>query len=80
MRIIGYTFLGLLTIALIILIPFGFIWSVNTLFNLSIAYTLKAWCASLILLILIGNAGTSIKRKSNTISLETNEKKCCRAK
>lgn len=76
MKIIGYTILVLLIIALVIIIPFGFIWSINTIFNLSLAYTLKTWLASIILLAFFGNAGM----KSNGISIKTKESKCCRNK
>ena len=41
--------LGLLGIFLIILGPLGFIWAVNTLFGLTIGYTLKTWAAAGIL-------------------------------
>ncbi len=74
MKIAGYTILGLLIIALMILIPFGFIWSINTLFSLSVAYTIKTWLASLLILILIGNTGNK-----KVISIKK-ESKCCRNK
>jgi hypothetical protein len=72
MKIVGYIILGLLIIALMILIPFGFIWSINTLFSLSVAYTIKTWLASLLILILIGNTGNK-----EVISIKK-ESKCCR--
>ena len=39
----------LLIFTLIIIGPILLIWSLNTLFGLSIPFTLKTWCASLIL-------------------------------
>lgn len=38
----------ILLIVLILLIPFLFVWGLNTLFGLGIAYTLKTWLATLI--------------------------------
>ena len=73
MKLVGYTILGLLIIALMILIPFGFIWSINTMFSLSVSYTIKTWLASLIILILIGNTGNK-----KVISIKRKESKCCR--
>lgn len=36
-----------LLLAVVILIPLGVIWSLNTLFGLGIAYTFKTWFAAL---------------------------------
>lgn len=38
--------------------PIGFIWAVNTLFNVGIAYTFKNWLASLVLLFLVQGSGS----------------------
>ena len=40
---------SLIAIALIIYAPFLIIWSINTLFGLSIVYTFKTWIAVVIL-------------------------------
>ncbi len=64
MRFIGYFVLFFIMLGLLYLIPISFIWSVNTIFSLSIGYTLKNWIATLVLLILIGN-GTGIKINHN---------------
>ena len=74
MKIIGISLLILFVIGLIVLIPFGLIWSVNTLFNLSILYTFKNWLASMVLIILLGNTKDSIKIK------QEEKKSCCRSK
>lgn len=47
-------------IALIIFGPLLFIWSLNTLFGLGIAFTLKTWFAALLLAITL-----SVKRSSS---------------
>lgn len=41
--------LGLLVVALLIFVPLGEIWALNTLFGLHIAFTLKTWAAALLL-------------------------------
>ena len=48
----------LLAILLIIFGPFLMIWSINTLFGLTIPFTLKTWLAALIL------GGSASARKS----------------
>jgi len=40
-----------------IFVPLIFIWTLNTLFDLEISYTLTTWFAALVLLILIGGLG-----------------------
>ena len=60
MKFLGYSIFFFILIAVLYLVPISFIWSVNTIFSLSIGYTLKNWIASLVLLILIGN-GSGIK-------------------
>jgi hypothetical protein len=43
--------LGLLfVVALVVLLPLGLIWSLNTLFGLAIAYSFKMWLAAFVLL------------------------------
>jgi hypothetical protein len=39
----------IIIIAVAILFPFLFIWALNTLFNLSIGYTLETWSAAVLL-------------------------------
>jgi len=40
----------LLIVALIVFLPLGLIWSLNTLFGLAIAYSFKMWLAAFVLL------------------------------
>lgn len=55
----------ILWIALIVLMivigPLLMIWSLNTLFGLSIAYTFTNWCAMVILSAAFGKANVNIK-------------------
>ena len=46
-------FLAIVLAVAVFIGPFIFIWSVNTLFGLTIGYTLKNWFAGLILLMSI---------------------------
>lgn len=46
----------LLIVALIAVGPLLTIWSLNTLFGLSIAYTFKTWIAALVLGLLVSNS------------------------
>lgn len=46
-----------LIIALIICVPFGAIWSLNTLFGLTIPYTWRTLIAAMCLSVLVGNSG-----------------------
>ena len=46
---IKLTLLFLLVVVLLTLIPIGFIWSINTLFGLTIAYSCKTWLAAFVL-------------------------------
>ena len=55
--VIGLTFVLMFGIVLMILLPYAFIWSLNTLFKLGIAYTDRTWLAAVILLFF----GISIK-------------------
>jgi hypothetical protein len=48
-----------LAIGLIAIGPFMLIWSLNSLFGLGIAYTIKTWFASLILSSFVAASGTS---------------------
>lgn len=52
--IIGY-------IVLVCLMPFAFIWSLNTLFELSISYTITTWLAVVFLLAAIGSIKVKIR-------------------
>jgi hypothetical protein len=44
-----YLLIIAIVIAVIVLAPFATIWSINTLFGLTIPFTFDTWCASLIL-------------------------------
>ena len=60
----GALFLLVLTIgiAAVIFVPILSIWAVNTLFALSIPYTIKTWFAALVVIgILKGNLDLSVK-------------------
>lgn len=48
-------FIGLLLITLVTLffIPFLFIWAVNTLFGICIAYSFTNWIATMVILVLL---------------------------
>jgi hypothetical protein len=46
---------------ILIFAPFALVWSLNTLFNLSIAYTFKTWLASFVLAATVG--GTKVSKK-----------------
>jgi len=59
-RYTGYSAPVIVLLALLVILAFGLgpiitIWSLNTLFNLGIAYTFWTWLATLVLL----NAGTN---------------------
>ncbi len=43
-----------LLIAIAIIFPFLFIWAINTLFGLTIAYTLETWSAMVLMQIFFG--------------------------
>ena len=60
---IGITMLMLFIIGISILMPFVLIWSLNILFKLNIAYTLKTWFASFLLISMFGNYVVSINKK-----------------
>lgn len=52
----------LIIIAFVVFLPFAFIWSLNTLFNLSIAYGFKQWAASLFVTMLIGSRSVNVSK------------------
>lgn len=48
---------------LVVLMPFAAIWSLNTLFGLTIPFTFDTWCASIILSGVVGGStGVSFKK------------------
>lgn len=57
----GCLLIGLLVILAIIIAPVLFLWSVNTLFGLGIAFTLKNILASLAFLFSIGGVKTKFR-------------------
>ena len=44
----------LLVVCLALWVPIGIIWALNTLFGLSIIYSVKTWAAALLLSMIIG--------------------------
>lgn len=57
-------FLIILLLALIVLTPLGTIWSLNVLFQLEIAYTVKTWFAVIFLQMVTFGAVSSTARQS----------------
>ncbi len=53
---IGAFFLLLLIVvtAVLILVPFVFIWAINTLFGINTPYSLTTWLAAFIVILLLG--------------------------
>ena len=49
MKVLGGLFLIALAIAAIVFGPWALVWALNTLFALTIPYTLKTWAAALLL-------------------------------
>lgn len=49
----------LLALAALLLSPLAFVWSVNVLFGLSIAYTFKTWLAALVFLLMVSGLRAS---------------------
>lgn len=49
-------------IAAIVFLPLAFIWSLNTLFNLSIAYGFKQWVAACFISFLIGSRSVNVSK------------------
>lgn len=61
--------IGLLVflIAVIIFAPFATLWSLNTLFNLGIAYTFKTWLATVwIQMVTFGSVTHAVNAKAKT--------------
>jgi hypothetical protein len=56
-------YIVLLLAVLVAVGPLAAIWSLNTLFGLSIAYTLKTWAAALVLAWVIGGTNKSTGKK-----------------
>jgi hypothetical protein len=56
--VIGFVLL----ITIIAMLPLAIIWSINTLFNLGIAYTFWTWLAVVVLTSAFGKTSVSIKR------------------
>lgn len=52
---------AILIIVAVLLMPLALVWSINTLFELHIPYTLETWAASLIISSVFGASG--VKRK-----------------
>jgi hypothetical protein len=54
-------FLGLFLVFLLVVVgvPWVFIWAINAIFALSIAFTFKTWLASLVLILIIQGSHTS---------------------
>jgi hypothetical protein len=52
----------IIVIALVVLMPFAYIWAVNTLFGLTIETSFETWCAVIILQMFFHN-NISIKGK-----------------
>lgn len=69
MKNLKYVLASVLFFGLVFAIPFGIIWSLNTLFDAHITYTLKTWAAALILsTIVYGSSATNNlnrKKKQN---------------
>lgn len=55
---------GFLILALIVVVvsPFAFIWALNTLFNLTIAYGFYEWLAGLIVLGFLKQSGIKVTK------------------
>lgn len=55
--------LVVLALVLIILMPYAAIWSLNTLFTLTIPFTFDTWCAAVVLSgVVSGNQFVSFKK------------------
>ena len=54
--VISAFFLAIIIAAVLVLVlvPFVFIWALNTLFSLNIQYTFLTWFAALILMLILG--------------------------
>jgi len=58
---VGGVLLGLFILALIIFMPFLVIWALNTLFGLTIGYTLKTWFATFVLCMVVNSKSHTSK-------------------
>jgi len=56
------TLFVLLVLAVVIFAPLVFIWAINTLFSLQIAYTFINWFAAFVLLTLVGKPSVKSKK------------------
>lgn len=50
-----WVFAVVLVVFVVWLVPFLYVWSINTLFNTNIDYTIETWAASLFLINLISH-------------------------
>lgn len=53
-EVLGKLLLIVVALAVIVLFPFAFIWSLNVLFSLTIPFTISTWVASFVLIVLFG--------------------------
>ena len=55
-NVIGAFLLVIIVVAalVLVLVPFVFIWALNTLFTLKIQYTFLTWFAALVLMLILG--------------------------
>jgi hypothetical protein len=53
-EVLGKLLLIVVALAVIVLFPFAFIWSLNVLFSLTIPFTISTWVASFVLIALFG--------------------------
>lgn len=60
---LAFVLFGFLILILSILSPFVFIWSLNTLFALNIAYGFFEWLAALVFLAVINGSGIKFKKE-----------------
>lgn len=54
--------LVLLAIAMVAFVPFVFLWSLNTLFGLGLAYSFINWLAALVLIGLFGKPNVNVNK------------------
>lgn len=53
---------AILLILFIVFAPLGIIWAINTLFSLSIPYSIKTWAAAAIMSYFFGKSHINIKK------------------
>jgi hypothetical protein len=53
-EVLGKLLLIVVALAVLVLFPFAFIWSLNVLFSLTIPFTISTWVASFVLIALFG--------------------------